>query len=90
MSGHFHELKGQMNHMREGERARLTKLTLESNQTLKALKKCAEKVCVYIYLVILMTNHKIVTGSLNVYEMHDQFYWELESAFCLEKFNKKF
>ena len=44
MAAHFHDLKGQMNKLREGERARLTKLTLESNAAIKELKRKAEQV----------------------------------------------
>lgn len=36
---HFHELKSQMNNFREGERSRLTKLTLESNASIKEVKR---------------------------------------------------
>ena len=44
MLAHFQDLKGQMNRLREIERERLTKLTLESNAAIKELKKKAEKV----------------------------------------------
>ena len=44
MQAHFQELKGQMNKLREDERERLTKLTLDSNNTLKELQKKCEKV----------------------------------------------
>ncbi len=44
MLAHFQELKGQMNKLREQERERLTKLTLESNAAIKELKRKAEKV----------------------------------------------
>ena len=44
MIAHFQELKGQMNKLREAERERLTKLTLESNAAIKELKRKAEKV----------------------------------------------
>lgn len=43
MSSHFHELKGQMNKLREGERERLTKLTLDSNAAIKELKRKTDK-----------------------------------------------
>lgn len=43
MLAHFQELKGQMNRLREIERERLTKLTLESNAAIKELKKKADK-----------------------------------------------
>ncbi|ELU04099.1 hypothetical protein CAPTEDRAFT_167685 [Capitella teleta] len=43
MIAHFQELKGQMNKLREAERERLTKLTLESNAAIKELKRKAEK-----------------------------------------------
>ena len=41
---HFQELKAQMNKMRDGEREKLTKLTLESNNAIKSLKRRIEKV----------------------------------------------
>ena len=44
MVAHFQELKGQMNKLRENERDRLTKLTLESNGAIKELKRNTEKV----------------------------------------------
>ena len=44
MLAHFQELKGQMNRLREQERDRLTKLTLESNAAIKELRRKAEKV----------------------------------------------
>ncbi|OWF42683.1 coiled-coil domain-containing protein 65-like [Mizuhopecten yessoensis] len=44
MLAHFQELKAQMNKMREGERDKLTKLTLESNASIKELKRQREKV----------------------------------------------
>ncbi|XP_074641564.1 dynein regulatory complex subunit 2-like [Tubulanus polymorphus] len=43
MVAHFQELKGQMNKLRDGERERLTKLTLESNSAIKELKRVSEK-----------------------------------------------
>ncbi|XP_022096316.1 coiled-coil domain-containing protein 65-like [Acanthaster planci] len=36
---HFHELKNQMNRFRDNERARLTKLTLDSNAAIKELQR---------------------------------------------------
>ena len=44
MIAHFQELKGQMNKLREAERDRLTKLTLESNAAIKELKRKSDKV----------------------------------------------
>ena len=46
MLAHFQELKGQMNKLREHERDRLTKLTLQSNAAIKELLRKSEKVCV--------------------------------------------
>lgn len=43
MLAHFQELKGQMNKLREVQRERLTKLTLESNAAIKELKRKSEK-----------------------------------------------
>jgi len=43
MLAHFQELKGQMNKLRENERGRLTKLTLESNAAIKELTRQCEK-----------------------------------------------
>lgn len=42
MSAHFHELKGQMNKMREKSHRNLTKLTLQSTTCLAELKKRAD------------------------------------------------
>ena len=44
MLAHFQELKAQMNKIRDCEREKLTKLTLESNAALKELKRQKEKV----------------------------------------------
>ena len=44
MAGHFHDLKGQMNKLREKERENLTKLTIQSNECLKELKRKADRV----------------------------------------------
>ena len=51
MQAHFQELKGQMNKLREDERERLTKLTLDSNNTLKELKGRSDKAseCITYY-----------------------------------------
>lgn len=43
MQRHFHELKAQMNQVRDSERDKLTKLTLESNASIKELKRQKEK-----------------------------------------------
>lgn len=44
MLGHFQELKGQMNKLREAARAELMTLTLQSNAAIKELKRVNEKV----------------------------------------------
>lgn len=44
MLAHFQHLKSQMNKLRDGERDKLTKLTLESNSAIKELKRNIEKV----------------------------------------------
>lgn len=44
MQRHFHELKAQMNKVREIERDKLTKITLESNAAIKEIKRQKEKV----------------------------------------------
>lgn len=43
MLAHFQHLKSQMNKLRDGERDKLTKLTLESNSGIKELKRNIEK-----------------------------------------------
>lgn len=43
MLAHFQHLKSQMNKLRDGERDKLTKLTLESNSAIKELKRNIEK-----------------------------------------------
>ena len=45
MLAHFQDLKAQMNKLRDAERDKLTKLTLESNAAIKELKRQKEKVC---------------------------------------------
>ena len=47
MLAHFQELKAQMNKLRDRERDKLTKLTLESNASIKELKRQVEKVWKY-------------------------------------------
>lgn len=44
MLAHFQDLKAQMNKLRDAERDKLTKLTLESNAAIKELKRQQEKV----------------------------------------------
>lgn len=44
MLAHFHELKGQMNALREAARAELLTLTLQSNSVIKELKRVTDKV----------------------------------------------
>ena len=44
MLAHFQELKGQMNKLREAARAELMVLTLQSNASIKELKRVTEKV----------------------------------------------
>ncbi|KAH9525692.1 Dynein regulatory complex subunit 2 [Bulinus truncatus] len=43
MQRHFHELKAQMNKVRENERDKLTKITLESNAAIKEITRQKEK-----------------------------------------------
>jgi len=43
MQRHFHELKAEMNQVRDKERDKLTKLTLESNAAIKEVKRQKEK-----------------------------------------------
>jgi len=43
MQRHFHELKAEMNSVRDKERDKLTKLTLESNAAIKEVKRQKEK-----------------------------------------------
>lgn len=44
MLAHFQELKAQMNKVREAERDKLTKITLESNAAIKEVKRQKDKV----------------------------------------------
>jgi hypothetical protein len=44
MLKHFQELKAQMNKVREAERDKLTKVTLESNSAIKEVKRQNDKV----------------------------------------------
>jgi hypothetical protein len=48
MLAHFQHLKSQMNKMRDGERDKLTKLTLESNSAIKEIKRRIEKVSIHL------------------------------------------
>ena len=58
MLAHFQELKAQMNKIRDCEREKLTKLTLESSAAIKELKRQKEKVgssiCVSVISCILI------------------------------------
>ena len=44
MLAHFQELKAQMNKVRDVEREKLTKVTLESNAAMKEIKRQKDKV----------------------------------------------
>lgn len=44
MLSHLQDLKAEMNKLRDGERAKLTKMTIESNGAIKALKSKVQKV----------------------------------------------
>lgn len=50
MLAHFQDLKAQMNKLRERERDKLTKMTLESNAAIKELKRQREKITVIMKL----------------------------------------
>lgn len=50
MQRHFHELKAEMNQVRDKERDKLTKLTLESNAAIKEIKRQKEKASISIEL----------------------------------------
>lgn len=50
MLAHFQDLKAQMNKLRERERDKLTKMTLESNAAIKELKRQKEKITVIMKL----------------------------------------
>jgi dynein regulatory complex subunit 2 len=43
MNSHFHDLKAQMKAMQDSMRAKLTKLTIESDKSLRVLKEKQEK-----------------------------------------------
>ena len=58
MAGHFHDLKGQMNKLREKERENLTKLTIQSNDCLKELRRKAERVSGYWSNVVRNSDEK--------------------------------
>lgn len=45
MLAHLQDLKAEMNKLRDGERAKLTKMTVESNTAIKTMKSKVEKVC---------------------------------------------
>lgn len=48
MLAHLQDLKTEMNKLREGERAKLTKMTVESNTAIKTMKSKVEKVSLVI------------------------------------------
>ena len=51
MIAHFQGLKGEMNRLREIQRAQLTKLTLETNASVKEIqRKCRKVQSVYSHL----------------------------------------
>lgn len=51
MLAHLQDLKTEMNKLREGERAKLTKMTVESNTAIKTMKSKVEKVSLVIITV---------------------------------------
>lgn len=51
MLAHLQDLKAEMNKLREGERAKLTKMTVESNTAIKTMKSKVEKVSLVIITV---------------------------------------
>ena len=61
MISHFQSLKGEMNKLRENERIKLTKLTLQSNKAIKDLNIQFERVKSFIELLF--------DYSLNVYNI---------------------
>lgn len=48
MLAHLQDLKAEMNKLREGERAKLTKMTVESNTAIKTMRSKVEKVSLVI------------------------------------------
>jgi hypothetical protein len=57
---HLQDLKAEMNKLRDGERAKLTKMTIESNGAIKALKSKVEKVRFYWNFIRMSSFHFIL------------------------------
>lgn len=61
MLAHLQDLKAEMNKLRDGERAKLTKMTVESNTAIKTMKAKVEKVC--LVKINVESNQKFVISS---------------------------
>lgn len=61
MLAHLQDLKAEMNKLRDGERAKLTKMTVESNTAIKTMKSKVEKVC--LVKINVESNQKFVISS---------------------------
>ena len=62
MLAHFQELKAQMNKVRDNEKEKLTKVTLESNAAIKEIKRQKDKV------LYMQSSDIICSMKLNCYE----------------------
>ena len=69
MLKHFQELKAQMNKVREAERDKLTKVTLESNSAIKEVKRQNDKVSAKRILFLM--------NMVNISNFCDKFIFEL-------------
>lgn len=61
MLAHLQDLKAEMNKLRDGERAKLTKMTVESNTAIKTMISKVEKVC--LVKINVESNQKFVILS---------------------------
>jgi len=72
MLAHFQELKAQMNKVRECERDKLTKVTLESNAAIKEVKRQKDKVRNDVLCHCLISE---LNMPGNLQHMVEQFPW---------------
>lgn len=66
MLAHLQDLKAEMNKLRDGERAKLTKMTVESNTAIKTMKSKVEKVC--LVKINVESNQKFVISSFFIWQ----------------------
>lgn len=83
MLAHLQDLKAEMNKLRDGERAKLTKMTVESNTAIKTMKSKVEKVC--LVKINVESNQKFCHFIIfYIAEMFLYPFFVFISAFCFD------